>query len=145
MSPVGRNKRQGEPGRSRPGRSTERGWARRPAAPTRVYVFSREGIRALDEAAARELGIPTILLMEHASLAVARHATEILGSRPGAKVLIYCGKGNKAGDGLALARHLHLRGNMVRVVLAGDGSGLPEDAAANLAMARRLDIPITSV
>jgi NAD(P)H-hydrate epimerase len=107
---------------------------------TAVFVFSRDRIRALDEAAAGELGIPTILLMEHASLALAKHAIEMA---PNGGVLIGCGKGNNAGDGLALARHLSVRGLPVCVVLAEDDS-LKDAAGANLAIARRLGIPTLS-
>src|SRR5690606_2338710 len=62
-----------------------------------------------------------------------------------AGVLIVCGKGNNAGDGLALARHLHLDGRPVSVLLAGTPDALTGDAGANLAMAQRLGIPLHPV
>jgi NAD(P)H-hydrate epimerase len=52
-------------------------------------------------------------------------------------VLVCCGKGNNAGDGLVLARHLDLRGFQVEVACWHDPSAWTGDAAANAEIARR--------
>lgn len=127
MSPTRQDK-----GRRRPSSGS--------VADSPVFVFTREQIRALDQAAVSELGIPTMLLMEHASLALAKHVTDMA---PSGGVLIVCGKGNNAGDGLALARHLHVREVPVCVVLSEEDS-LKDAAGTNLTIARRLGIPIKS-
>ncbi len=57
--------------------------------------------RAVDQDAVQRLGMPSILLMENASRAVAEAAREM-----GDSYFIYCGPGNNGGDGLAAARHL---------------------------------------
>jgi NAD(P)H-hydrate epimerase len=47
------------------------------------------------------------------------------------KVVICCGRGNNAGDGFVIARHLELRGKEVRILLWDDPAKLRGDAAAN--------------
>ena len=57
-------------------------------------------------------------------------------------VVICCGKGNNAGDGFVVARHLDLRGHAVRVLLWGDPDQLAGDAAANFQILAKTDVPI---
>lgn len=55
----------------------------------------------------------------------------------GGPVVICCGRGNNAGDGLVMARHLWLRGHSVRVFLWGNPEELSPDAAANYAILQK--------
>jgi len=57
-------------------------------------------------------------------------------------VLICCGKGNNAGDGFVVARHLDLRGCRVRVMLCAEPYELAGDAAANYRILQKTDVPI---
>jgi len=66
--------------------------------------------------------------MERAGCAAAEDASRLIESRPGS-VLIVCGPGNNGGDGLVLARELRRSGREASVVLAGDFTRLPDDAA----------------
>ena len=50
---------------------------------------------------------------------------------PLARVAIVCGKGNNAGDGFVIARHLENLGHDVRLLLACDPAELRGDAALN--------------
>lgn len=63
----------------------------------------------------------------------------------GGAVLILCGKGNNAGDGFVIARHLALRGYAARVVLLARGSELRGDARLNLEILRKCAIPIDEI
>jgi hydroxyethylthiazole kinase-like uncharacterized protein yjeF len=80
--------------------------------------------RALDQWAAHTLGMPTLLLMEHAGLAVARVAKELAGK---GEVWIACGPGNNGGDGLAACRLLHPQARAF-LVRAPDAGKAPEAA-----------------
>ncbi len=64
--------------------------------------------------------------MRAAGAAVAQSAAAMLGRTYGKRVVVVCGKGNNAGDGLVAARVLARRGALVTVVLA---AGDPKDAA----------------
>ena len=71
-------------------------------------------MQALERHTIETFGVPGALLMELAGAAVAREVDRLRTSR--APVVAYCGAGNNGGDGLVVARHLHLRGVAVRVV-----------------------------
>ncbi|MBE7016254.1 MAG: NAD(P)H-hydrate dehydratase [Ruminococcaceae bacterium] len=77
-----------------------------------MKVCFAEEMRNADKTAIEEYGIPGIVLMENAGAACAR-AMECFE-----KITIVCGKGNNAGDGLCIARHLVSCGKDVKVYLA---------------------------
>ncbi len=79
-------------------------------------------------------------LMARAGEAVARLA---LALAPHAQhIQVWAGPGNNGGDGLVAARHLHVAGKSVHVVLLADPARLPADAARALADAQRAGVPI---
>lgn len=80
--------------------------------------------RVMDRNAAA-LGVPTDVLMENAGKAVAGLVME---RYPGARVCIFCGRGNNGGDGLVAAYHLE----NARIVMV-DGRDMNSPAAANAA------------
>jgi NAD(P)H-hydrate epimerase len=57
-------------------------------------------------------------------------------------VAVCCGKGNNAGDGFVIARHLDLRGYEPRVLLWADPAELTSDAAANFAIIEKAGLSI---
>ena len=85
-------------------------------------------MRAIDEAAIRTLGIPRLLLMDHAGLALAR-AVRALESPSSNPIGVCCGTGFNGGDGLAAARHLHESGYPLRILVAGALDRLTEEPA----------------
>ncbi len=102
-------------------------------------------MQALDRFTIDELGIPGEILMESAGRAVLeavleRHQPALESRR--SEVLVLCGTGNNGGDGLVVARHLRQLGLPVRVGLLGGDSRATGDAAANLARARAVGVPI---
>ncbi len=101
-----------------------------------VRVLPAEAMSRVERAAVEEIGIPSMVLMENAALGLAE---AVGGSFPdAASVAIYCGPGNNGGDGLALARHLAVRGYRVRCLLAFGGRETHGDAAAQLAICRTM-------
>lgn len=84
--------------------------------------LTRAEVREVDRRAIEELGLPGVLLMENAALGLLATVEQVLrerGAAPGAGVGVVCGRGNNGGDGLALARHLDLRGWRPRVAFTG--------------------------
>jgi len=91
-------------------------------------------VRALEQRAIWELGLPSIVLMENAG----RGLAELLVSLGvTGKTMIVCGKGNNGGDGMVLARHLDNRQVNVRVLLFGRPEDLTSDAAVNFQVLTR--------
>lgn len=111
--------------------------------PSAATVLDRAAARALDRAATEEFGIPSIILMENAAIAVAREAFDMRhGGEDG--VLIVCGRGNNGGDGWAVTRHLANAGTPVTVAAVGDPRD-GTDAAVNRAICDRMGIPVVSL
>ncbi len=123
----------------------------------RLRPLSRLELRGLDMQAARELALPTILLMENAGRGAAGWMAELVGAIPpdtGGRplsvalsshaearrgpalptVLILCGTGNNGGDGGVVARHLNAWGFAVRVIWFARGDQLRGDAALQWAI-----------
>src|SRR5262245_44871408 len=92
-------------------------------------MLTRQQVRELDRRAIEEFGVPGIVLMENAGRGVVETICRL--GLPG-PVAVCCGKGNNAGDGLVIARHLENRGYGVQVLLWAVQGELPPDAAANL-------------
>ncbi len=95
-------------------------------------AVSREQARAADKRAIETFGIPSILLMENAALAVIQQVKEY------AVFAIVCSPGNNGGDGLAIARHLCVMGKDVRVYIVGDPRKGSEDFTKNLKIMSKL-------
>lgn len=91
-------------------------------------VLSRQQVRAVDERAIRDCGMNGLVLMENAG----RGCTDQL-CRLGinGRVVICCGRGNNAGDGFVIARHLEIRGFAAAVLLWTPPDELAGDAAEN--------------
>lgn len=101
--------------------------------------LNRHQAREIDRLAVQEYGLSGLVLMENAGRACADtlHRLGIAGP-----VTICCGRGNNAGDGFVIARHLDLWGETVRVLLFSDPSRLSGDAAANHAVLTKCDVPV---
>ena len=105
-----------------------------------TLYLTRQQVREVDRRAIDHWGMSGLVLMENAGRGCADTLCE---HGIGGPVVICCGRGNNGGDGFVLARHLDLRGYAVRVVLLAAADQVRGDAAANLAILRHCDVPIT--
>ena len=102
-------------------------------------------MQAIDRSAIDDFGIPGLVLMENAGLAVASLIHENVPGLLEKKVVIVCGKGNNGGDGFVIARHLFIDGVPVDVLLLGKRQQLKSDARVNADIAFKLGVPIHEV
>ncbi len=102
-------------------------------------ALTREQSRDIDRRAIEEFGFSGLVLMENAG----RGCVDVL-ERHGidGPVIILCGKGNNAGDGFVIARHLAIRGHTSRVILLAAPTELRGDAATNFAILQKTGVPI---
>ncbi|HEX3126103.1 MAG TPA: NAD(P)H-hydrate dehydratase [Thermoanaerobaculia bacterium] len=110
-----------------------------------MRILSAESMREVDRTAIEDLGIPSMVLMENAAIGVVDAIGDIHEEAESA--VIFCGPGNNGGDGLAIARHLAVRGYEVRVFLmtARPDRGLRGDAEVQLGICRRQGLNIHDV
>lgn len=114
--------------------------ATRPESPLRV--LSIREMRAFDRRAIEQIGLPALVLMENAALAVAEAIGE--GWPEARRVAVVGGPGNNGGDGFALARQLVTRGYQVDVWSATGGREPSLEARHQLAVLAQLGIPVGS-
>ncbi|NLN40847.1 MAG: NAD(P)H-hydrate dehydratase [Clostridiales bacterium] len=104
-----------------------------------MYVTTPEEMRKIDNRAIEEFGIPGTVLMENAAI---RTVDVIQEQYPalidGGKVIVLAGCGNNGGDGLAIARHLMLRGVKTQVFTFFAEDKFAGDAKLNLDIYKRL-------
>lgn len=90
-----------------------------------TQFLSRAEVRAFDQHAITQLGIPAAVLMENAGRGAAQVLLSLGVQGP---IVICCGKGNNGGDGLVMARHLANWGCDVQSLLFASPQDLSADA-----------------
>lgn len=103
-------------------------------------VLTAEQMREVDRITI-EAGIPGIILMENAARACLDVAREAYSFQR--DFVVFCGKGNNGGDGLAIARQLKTaaRARSVEVYLLFPPEELQGDAALNFRMLQAAGVP----
>lgn len=90
-------------------------------------------MKELDRFTIENMGIPSCVLMERAALAVVTEMEKLFTKDE--RVLVVCGSGNNGGDGIAVARLLHLKGISVEIFLAGKIEKMTRDTKLQLKIA----------
>ncbi|MFV0341269.1 MAG: NAD(P)H-hydrate dehydratase [Anaerocolumna sp.] len=81
-------------------------------------IVNSNQMKQIDSHTIEKVGIPGIVLMERAALAVCQVVMQMVSDTE--PVLIVCGTGNNGADGIAVARLLTLKGYKVDIFIAGD-------------------------
>lgn len=112
-----------------------------------MKVVTSKLIRAMDRETIDAFGVPALLLMENAAIAVAERIAARWSPLKGKRVAIVCGKGNNGGDGLAIARLLYSKSQAaVNVWLSEDPEqGASPEFNTNLEIARRFGITVRPI
>lgn len=87
------------------------------------YAVTSQEMKIYDRNTSEKFGVPTEVLMERASLAVADVVDEWKSRREAKRtyrVLVMAGVGNNGGDGVCVARLLKQRGYVVNLCVVGD-------------------------
>ena len=107
-----------------------------------MKVVTAEEMRGIDRETIEGYGIPGVVLMERAGLAVASKIKEVIGRK---KVIVVSGSGNNGGDGLVAARHLHNEGWDVKVFLTAKAEDLKGDALLQYNTACKFGVKVHSI
>lgn len=108
------------------------------------YALTAQQMKAVDQFSIQTVGIPSLVLMERAALAVAEAAEKMAEKRSlgkNAEILAVCGTGNNGADGVAAARILAGRGYAVRILFVGDPVHDSQEMKIQKQIADQLHIP----
>src|SRR5215211_8339242 len=104
-----------------------------------MYILSAEQIKAWDQYTIQHEPVSSIDLMERAAAGCVEW---IEGQLLDQSFIIFCGKGNNGGDGLAIARMLIQKGCRVSVYILEFGHKGTTDFQQNLARLHTLPVDI---
>ncbi len=102
-----------------------------------IPLCTAEEMRSLDNRTINGLGIPGVVLMEHAGRGVVKAIEERFGLR-GKRLLVFAGKGNNGGDGFVVARWARRLGAHPKVLLLTKLENLKGDALINARVWKQL-------
>lgn len=101
-----------------------------------MLIGDNQTTKKIDNYAINELQIPSIVLMENASISFLKNINLELD-----KYLIICGKGNNGGDGYAIARQLYSLGKNVKIFCI-DNKNMSRDCEINYNICKKLGLKI---
>jgi NAD(P)H-hydrate epimerase len=105
-----------------------------------MKIFSAAQTRLLDAETLAEENIPSHALMERAATQFTNRLLEKYAPLP--DIYVFCGTGNNGGDGLSIARQLHLKNTNVIVYVVGNIASASEDFLLNYKKAKDLSLAI---
>ncbi len=111
------------------------------------YLVNREEMQAIDAYCINEIGIPSVVLMERAAMAIAEVILDYVKdhNQSEVQVLVVTESGNNGGDGLAAARLLYEKGCHVTVYQIGGIKHVSEQYEQQKHILEQLGIPVAEV
>ncbi len=105
------------------------------------YIVSGKESGRADKYTINDIGIPSLVLMERASLAVANLIED--NEYKSSKMVAVCGIGNNGADGVAVARILLNKGYKVDVYVLGNIEKATEEFKEQVSIAKKLGVKFT--
>lgn len=102
-------------------------------------VVTGNEMKAIDTYTIREIGIPSLVLMERAALSMVCRMKERIDRTD--RILCICGAGNNGGDGVAVARILFGQGYSAAIYMAGNPEKWTEETKKQIQIARNVGVP----
>ena len=104
-----------------------------------MKIATAQEMREIDRITIEDYGIPGLVLMERAGLAVASKVVELYSDK---KVIVLCGSGNNGGDGFVAARELYNRGFNVKVLMLSGKDSMGPDCKTEYQIAKNFGVPV---
>jgi hydroxyethylthiazole kinase-like uncharacterized protein yjeF len=93
-------------------------------------------MKEMDHYTIENIGIPSLVLMERAALAVVSEIEKLVNQK--SRIWVLCGNGNNGGDGIAIARLLHLKGYKTFAILAGKRESATRETMIQVGIAQKV-------
>ena len=103
-------------------------------------VVDAQTMKSIDDYTIKEIGLPSMVLMERAALAVANEIVRHINKDD--RILAVCGRGNNGADGIAAARILKLKGYNADVLMLGDEDKCSKESKEQINIAKNFGISI---
>ena len=103
-------------------------------------LVTGEQMKALDHFTIHEMGVPSLVLMERAGLAVFEEMKR--ENLPLQKTLVLCGGGNNGADGVVIARLLFLAGYQADVCILGNPEHFTEEMKKQI-LGKNMEFPLS--
>lgn len=107
------------------------------------YLVNSEEMKQYDAYTINEIGIPSLVLMERAALAVVE--TLISDEFNLQNVAVVCGYGNNGGDGVAVARLLTLKHINVTLFFVGSSENATESTRQQIRIAEKYRVNLSTI
>ncbi len=104
------------------------------------YALNSFQMKEIDKFTIEQIGIPSCVLMEKAAMAVVCHVKNVCTKQ--SKIIAVCGYGNNGGDGVAVARMLHMEGYSVAITMVGEEARATIETKQQLKIAENLGVPL---
>lgn len=104
------------------------------------YLVNGTQMKQIDIETIENVGIPSLVLMERASLAVALSLEKKYGKQQ--RILCICGTGNNGADGIAVSRILRERGHQCDIYVPKKSEFPTKEWERQLSIAEMLKIPV---
>ena len=104
------------------------------------YALGSGQMKEVDRYTIETVGIPSMVLMEKAAMAVVRHTKELCSEQD--TILAVCGYGNNGGDGIAAARILFMEGYSVAIYMVGEKAAATKETKQQIKIAKKIGVPM---
>ena len=109
------------------------------------YLVSGKQAAEIDRHTIEEVGVPQLVLMERAALAVAEETAALITDLEHQRILVVAESGNNGGDGVATARILHQRGYSADVWALGGLSKQSDAYKKQVELAEKAGVPFVYI
>lgn len=106
------------------------------------YLLKSIEMKQCDDYTSQYYEVPSVCLMERAALAAYDEISAIITKND--RILVVCGNGNNGGDGIALARMLHLNNYNVQIAFVGNKEKITNLTQLQLNITAKYNINIIS-
>lgn len=106
-------------------------------------LLNGKQMKALDDYSINRIKIPSLVLMERASLSVSRVINDI--ALPKRRIISVCSVGNNGADGICTARILSMQGYETAVCIIGDTRKATYEFNTQFEIYRNLGLPVVNI